>query len=278
MFVRSDEGLGSQHLFYDADYVLYCEGEAVQGEGASFDEMFWQIILSAYGIRVFCKSVGSKTTVKDLALLVVSNQVPNVIIAMDRDYDHLQGAIIYWPTVLYTYGYSWESDVVSELNFNSTLALFVVAKDRKKLQEEFNDFLDQKATVLRRLVAIDFKYIGHNEALFNRTKPMSILHAPGNSEPRFKIAEILASACKLGGYQTGKIPATVYAGLEGFRDFYGKAISRLVYHWFVFRTKKIYGCRKVIYDTFMSVAVNSFDVSTHGITRNDYYRQMIARL
>jgi hypothetical protein len=236
------------------------------------------MILSANGIKVACKSVGSKTTVKELALLVMTNQVPNVVIAMDRDYDNLRGAIIDWPTVLYTQGYSWESDVVSELDFDSILALFVVAKDRKKLQGEFKNFLDRNATILRRLVAIDFKYIGHEESLFNRTKPMSIVHAPGNAEPRFKISEILASARKLGRYQTGKISGRVYGGLEGVRDFYGKAISRLVFHWFVFRTRKIPGCRRVIYDTFMSVAVNSCDISTHGITRNDYYRQMIARL
>ena len=58
MFTRTNAGIGNENLFHDVDFVVYCEGKAVDGEGSSLDEMFWDRIFTESGKSVHCKSMG----------------------------------------------------------------------------------------------------------------------------------------------------------------------------------------------------------------------------
>ncbi|WP_128253890.1 hypothetical protein [Falsirhodobacter deserti] len=238
--------------------------------------MFWSKIFSDHGKSVVCKSLGSKTVLRPLAERVISENLSHVLVAMDRDYEGLRGSLLHDSRVLYTYGYSWESDVFMDFSFDHALALFATVAQKRKFYEDYKAFLEKQSRVLKRLTALDLKYIGHNEALFDREKPLAIINASGSSEPFIKVDAILAKAKAIGKFQTCSIPEAIYRALVGLHCFYGKVVSRLIFHWFVFRTKKIPSCRKTSFDTFAAMAISSLDVTNAQADRNAYYSRLVA--
>lgn len=278
MFVRTDLGLGSEHLFHGVDFVVYCEGSSVDGEAASLDELFWQRIFSEYGIEVYCKSLGSKTVLKPLAEKVIADDVQNTLVAMDRDYDDLRGGTIKDRRVFYTFGYSWESDVFSSLRVEKTISLFVTIAKKERIVEDFEDYILRQTRILKRLTLLDFKYIAHEQALFDRQKPMSIISTPANEEPSIKVGHLLANAKEIRNFQTAQISRDTCDRLNGLLAFYGKALGRLIFHWFVYRTKKIAGCRKAMFDTFAATSIENLVLQDNELPRNEYYASQISRL
>lgn len=278
MFTRTSVGMGNEHLFHNVDFVVYCEGKAVDGEGSSLDEVFWDRVFSEYGKLVHCKSMGGKSVVRPLAEKIVHQSISNVVVAMDRDYDHLRGLIIDHPQVIYTYGYSWESDVVTDFQFTNALSLFATTTRRQEIRSAFTTFRDGLSQNLRRICALDYKYIGHHEKLFDRQKPMSIIATPSGQEPFVRVSAILNKAKTLGHFQTAPLPSEIYESMCGVRSFFGKVVSRLVFHWFVYRTKRINGSRKVVYEAFMDTLVSTLNVASGGNSRNDYYASAVARI
>jgi len=278
MFTRTNLGLQNEYLFYDVDFVVYCEGHAVDGEGSSLDEVFWEKVFSENGKSVECKSAGGKTELRPFALRVIDENISNVVIAMDRDYDDLRNQMINHPQVIYTFGYSLESDVILDFQFDIALSLFATTARRNSMHNEFNAFLIRQSDCLRRVFALDFKYIGSNEALFDRNKPASILATPKNAEPYVKVSSLLAKAKTIRCYQTYTLPAATYKAACGIRSFFGKAVSRLVFHWFVYRTKKINRSRNIKYIAFMSLLIRTLNLAKTGVPRNLYYSGEIGQL
>lgn len=278
MFTRTNAGIGNEHLFHDVDFVVYCEGKVVEGEGSSLDEVFWDRIFSESGKSVHCKSMGGKSVVRPLAQKVVAEGVSNVIVAMDRDYDEWRGLIIDHPQVVYTYGYSWESDVMLYFQFQSALSLFATTTRRQVIKDDFDTFRNGLSQGLRRVCALDYKYIGHHEKLFDRQSPMSIIAAPSGHEPYVKAVSMLRKAKALGHFQTAQLPAAEYRTLCGVRSFFGKVVSRLVFHWFVYRTKRIIGSRKAVYEAFMDTLASNLDVASFEHPQNSYYAAAMARI
>ncbi|MCG7493298.1 DUF4435 domain-containing protein [Thalassobius sp. Cn5-15] len=278
MFTRTNLGIENEHLFHGVDFVVYCEGKEIEGEGSSLDEVFWERVFRENGKSVHCKSMGGKSVVRPLAERVVAEGIRNVIVAMDRDYDDLRGLAIDHPQVFYTFGYSWESDVVLDFQFSPALSLFATTTRRQTIRAEFVTFRDGLSQGLRRICALDYKYIGHHEKLFDRQKPMSIIATPGSSEPFVRASSMLKKAKTLGHFQTAPLPTEQYNTLCGVKSFFGKVVARLVFHWFAYRTKRITGSRKVVYEAFMDVLTNTLDVTSGGRPRNDYYANAIARL
>lgn len=260
MFIRTNNGLANEHLFYNVDLIVYCEGEEIPGEASSLDEVFWHRVFSQNGRNVHCKSMGGKSVLRPLADKVVSEGIPNIIVAMDRDYDDIRGLIVDHPQVIYTFGYSWENDVVLDFEIDHALALFVTVAPRNPMKNEFIAFRNKQSHCLRRAYAIDYKYIGSAGKLFDRQKPLSIIATPGSAEPYLKVKALLNEAIQLGSYQTGQMSSAVYNAACGVRSFFGKAIARIVFHWFAYRTKRINGSRKAQYDSFMNLLANSLVV------------------
>lgn len=145
-----------------------------------------------------------------MAEKIVQDGISNVLVAMDRDYDDVLGLAIDHPQVFYTYGYSWESDIVLDFQFNAALSLFATTNRRQAIRNEFQAYRERLSQKLRRICALDFKYIGHEERLFDRLKPMSIIATPGNQEPFVRISSLLSSAKAIGSYQSGVLPSATF--------------------------------------------------------------------
>ena len=242
------------------------------------DEVFWTQIFEEHGKKIKCKSIGSKPNLLKLAAKVSSEHIPNVVIAMDRDYDHLRGTSVEHPQVLYTFGYSWESDIMLEFNFDSAISLFANVKDRKAIGVEFDTYRAKQSAILRRVFALDFKYIGHSERLFDRSKPKSIIKTGKKTAPHIDVKKLLDGARTLGKYQTTTLPGDIYSAACGVRSFFGKAVARLFYHWFVFRTSVISGSRKIRYETFVSNLTSTLSLNDSTRERDRYYNELLLNL
>lgn len=278
MFTRTISGLQNEHLFYGVDLVVYCEGRAVDGEGSSLDEVFWEKVFSQNGKSVECKSAGSKTELRPFARRVVDENISNVVVAMDRDYDDFRNQMIDHPQVIYTFGYSWESDVILDFQFDIALSLFATMTRKKPIRDEFTAFRTKQSSLLRRVFALDLKYIGSDQALFDRNKPVSILAIATNAEPYVNVSNLLTKAKQIGRYQTATLPAATYKSACGIRSFFGKTVSHLVFHWFSYRTRSINGSRKAVYSTFMTSLINTLNLIDVGVPRNTYYSAKVARI
>ncbi|MGA0558318.1 hypothetical protein ACO2Q8_16785 [Larkinella sp. VNQ87] len=120
-FIRTNSGISNSFLFYNVDFVVYVEG----GNSYTYDQvklghydedtediLFWKNVFSIYrDIKKYkFKSVGSKTTLKQLVVDIEGGVISNTIVAMDRDFDKIDISTTN-RLIFYTHGYSWENDV-----------------------------------------------------------------------------------------------------------------------------------------------------------------------
>ena len=277
MFKRTKNGLSNENLFYDVEIIIYCEGVELQGEAKNLDEIFWARVFEANGKKVKCKSCGSKSNLELMAECITSNEISNVVVAMDRDYDYYLDKLIDHPQVIYTYGYSWESDVMLDFDFRVALNLFVNISDWRDCEYEFNCFRFRQSVILRRVFALDLKYICHSKPLFDRPKPMSIIECKTGKEPKVNIRKLLGQAKNFGRFQTVRLPRKTYLETCGVAVFYGKAVSHLIFHWFIYKSSTIAKHRKVTYEGFMNILLTTLPINDLKQPRNLYYSQLVAK-
>lgn len=275
MFSRTQSGLSSEYLFHKVDLVIYCEGKILEGEASSLDEVFWERVFLENGKSVKCKSIGSKTTVKLLANKIISENINNVAIAMDRDYDDLRNMDIKNDKVLYTFGYSWENDVIHSINFDLVFPMFASSNRRSEIRVEFEAYKKLQSRQLKRVFALDYKYISHSSSLFNREKPLSIVGFGGTNAPHVKRHVLLKKAAELGKFQTGNLPREIYQSACGIQKFFGKTVSRLFYQWFVYRAKNFPNKTNIPYEAFMSMLTANLQISSQHSERDRYYRSIV---
>lgn len=278
MFSRTNNGLSSEHLFYGVDLVVYCEGEELEGEDSSFDEIFWAKIFVQNGKSVQCKSVGSKTQLVELANKIAHESLQNIVVAMDRDYDDLKESEIEHPQVFYTFGYSWESDIVLEFNADVAISAFATIGNKKSFRDDLEGFRAEQSSKLKRPFALDFKYINCQHKLFDRQKPTSIISIAGPSAPYLDTSRLLKKAKTIKEPQEFSLPREAYESACGVRRFFGKSTSRLFYHWFNYRSKKLKSSRKLTYDSFMSLLIETADFTSQNSERNEYYNRLVSNL
>jgi len=278
MFTRTDAGISSEHLFYDVDWIVYCEGKNNSDEVSSLDEAFWTKTFSSFGLNCKCKSMGSKPDLLQVAQRVVEGSAQNTIVALDRDYDHLTGKKIHHPRVFYTWGYSWESDACKEFSIRRVLLLFANVVNCDAIVQEFRAYQDSLSRQLKRIFVLDFKYHNHPDKLFDRSKPLSIVELGGSGPPAVRRGMLLKKARQLSRHSPAPLAKSDYHQSCGFRDFFGKVVAKLVFHWFVKRTAPLPGQRKVTYDGTLMSIIDSMCLVHEGEPRNEHYRQKVAAL
>jgi hypothetical protein len=123
LFIRTPQGLSNQAQFLGVDAVVFTESgplsfnlseiESGAQNEESMDCLFWRNVIGSFAAtkRLHMKPIGSKNATKAVANLVSNGTVSHVLVAMDRDFDHLRNSLIIHPNVLYTLGYSWENDI-----------------------------------------------------------------------------------------------------------------------------------------------------------------------
>lgn len=281
MFTRTAPGIESQVLFYDVDFIIYCEGGRDDGvrsdddasDDDALDQLFWKKIAAAHGIRAKTKCLGSKSNVLAMHDRIRSNNLCGVAAAIDRDYDDYYFNRIACPKLLITFGYSWESDAIDQVNLDVLVNMFTTSVSLGEAVKDFSRFLCKLDVEAAKAAEIDIAHFQCSHSLFDRRKPVSILRLQHHVAPSINI-RLLEDECKRCSQNEG-IEFIVTSGL---RSFFGKTVAKAIYHWFPFfvsqRTKRF----RVDFDSFMATCINTSDFQDSSSLRNQHYANAFSKL
>ncbi|EGD5118846.1 DUF4435 domain-containing protein [Escherichia coli] len=105
-FNWSDEAENVISMFYDADIMVYVEGEDDIG--------FWEIVFKKNGrLSVEVQEVGGCEALEPYIERITSGQI-NAIVARDADLNHFSSNLVNHTNIIYTKGYSIENTIVDE--------------------------------------------------------------------------------------------------------------------------------------------------------------------
>ncbi|MEN6601860.1 MAG: hypothetical protein ABFD86_05540 [Bryobacteraceae bacterium] len=203
-FHRTPTGLSNLRYFLKVDGVLYVEG----GQSYTFEEIlegrysaespdihFWRTVFRECGssLNLAFRSVGSKQTLQAIGRLVARGSVEGTLVAMDRDYDHIFGRKISCTRVLYTHGYSWESDVwtpkvVSELFYSVTGSNLAAARVDAELSAMYERFHRD----MKHAIRADIICNAHSIEFLPKSKPRRLLRTTSTGGPVVDRKEIKA--------------------------------------------------------------------------------------
>ncbi|MDQ1850760.1 hypothetical protein Q9299_20865 [Gemmobacter fulvus] len=268
---RTNYGLSNEHLFYNVSLVVYCEGK--ESDGATHDEMFWGRVFSAFGVKCVCKSKGSKTNIVPLARRAVEGDVKNIAFAMDRDYGDYHGFPILDTRVVYTYGYSWENDVLLSLNAVAVFSMFAAVANGDSVDQDLRAFTVAASESASRVTHMDISNALTTIALFDRGKPVSIF-VGGGQDLRFDAEGIARTFVKISAeHEMANVNEEQH---DWLRVFYGKACTRLIYQWFVDRSLAYSSRSKIPYDAFLRSCISGMVIDPETNIRDKYYRGAVS--
>lgn len=179
VFTRTASGVRNYSRFVGNAVVVYIEGRIPKGGGNDDqqdpvvgeprDILFYKSLLSHFGNgRDFVfKCVGNKDNVLRHGELIRSGAINSAFVIVDRDYDGLHCNIIERPEIIYTYGYSWESDF-----WAVNLALQVLSDLTVNDKNAASDFV--------RYLRVVKKRIGYLSRLDSALRPLGKTILPKN--------------------------------------------------------------------------------------------------
>lgn len=182
-FMRTRSGLSNLYLFHKVDVIVFVEGgkksfsiaKVLAGffNKASIDIVFWQSLFQKFtpAKKIQFRAIGSKSTLQWLAKEIISGNITNVYVAMDRDHDKTNKLILKGTGIFYTFGYSWENDVwckdVIEALFYSICR---VSKSDIDIDTYINECFSEFCRGLRWFIYADIILSGHDIQLIPRTE------------------------------------------------------------------------------------------------------------
>jgi hypothetical protein len=266
-FRRTPGGLNSLYLFFRVDKVAFCEGgppvnylDAIQGKGVenTHDIMFWSNVCRRLSPqkRYHFKSVGSKETLKSLASDVIRTGGTTVIVCLDSDFEHHLGIGLVHHTIAYTYGYSWENDIVKIAVLKQVfLSLLPNTPENIDAASDLEREINSIIADLRKWCEVDFNLVARKlGSLFERSKPLS-LHDLSRVPPCVDKTRLANRLGKL-GYRRCPPRKLRFPDADAWRHGCGKVISNLAYQVVSRRLKARDHKAQVTYDTFVRLCIN----------------------
>jgi hypothetical protein len=178
-FRRTTSGLNNLYLFHNVDFTVFLEGGKVSFNKAqvfegSFhtetdDIIFWGNIFNNFQFKgkIKFKSIGSKSTVKEIALDIKNGLLNKVLVAMDNEFDEILEKRILHPNIYYTHGYSWENDIWNHDIVKAIIEDLTAIKIKNDdLQKVFSDF-EKK---IKLAVLADGYLFSKNKSFFPKKK------------------------------------------------------------------------------------------------------------
>ena len=159
-FRRTISGLNNQHLFHKVDLIVFLEGGSTsynktEVEAGNYNEetddiIFWKNIFTTFqNEKVKFKSIGSKTTIKEIAVDIINGKLTTVMVAMDNEFDEILNCRLKHKNIFYTYGYSWENDIWNDLVIRSVIEeLSAVKIENNDIETNFKSFLSSIKTAV----------------------------------------------------------------------------------------------------------------------------------
>ena len=130
MFERSPKGQENTAEFLGVDYVCYVEGGGGQTD-RSADCFFWATVIGRLrpDLKIKFRARGGKAQLEQIASSIIEDEIGNIIVAMDSDYDRHDGTLIPHTRIFYTFGYRWENDLFNEENILRTIKSMALSSD-----------------------------------------------------------------------------------------------------------------------------------------------------
>lgn len=282
---RTPSGLANQHLLFNVDVVAYCEGgqshadavtAAFCGSDQTHDAAFWRTVLASINPeRTFhVKSIGSRSTVEDLALLVAQNSMSTVLVCSDSDFDCLLERPRPQPPIFSTWGYSWENDVSDK-----RVVLCVFRRVRgdsaaaKTALAELADWYDAFFANCEAYTASDAQQVFCGlEGVYDRQTPLRSVGPSLKNQPSLDQDFLNARIVPVLPVALPPLPAILSC-----QHSFGKFLLRSVYHAIVHFSGKV---RKLTldFDAFVEIVMSCFsDLIRSDPDRRAYYENELTR-
>jgi len=243
---------------------VFCEGghvgtieEALSAstDGLTLDTIFWSTMVQHFALTssYHFKSLGNKETLKSIAVDVEENGIRTVTVCLDSDYDHVLGSALATSRVAYTYGYSWENDVVSPLVIQKILAC-LIGPVPPKLTAGLLAALAELENDLAQWCEIDIALQARKKpSIFDRAKPLKCADL-NKCPPCLNHAALKQRLTECGYVRRPKCVINVTASTS-MRIAFGKMISRFIYHIVMTFAKQMLPNVRLDYTTFMTNAI-----------------------
>lgn len=262
MFERSVSGQANRALFYGVDYVCFVEGGMSDSENESFDLAFWRSVFRTLnpGKSVKFLTRGSKANLLPLAQDLADNDTPNTIIAMDRDWDEDLGTLIDHPRVIYTYGYSFETDIYQHETLPAIFyGICPLCPEHVNIETELTEWQTEFLKRMRWPHAADLLAKVNGIAGLSRDKPQQYFQSNAyGASPEISTLRLGAEVARIAQNCEDCRSDT----LKGFNFSWRKLVGHIV-EVFAFRCishlhHRHSSTAKFSFDTLRSIAVLSF--------------------
>lgn len=283
---------GKKMVFLEGGNCSFTKGEVLNGthNESSYDLLFWGPLfkkfkrnLNAYEFR----PVGNKQSLFDIAK-TVANKDKNIIVLMDRDYDCFCGNIISGKNILYTYGYSFENDILKLpvlTGLYDSLCSIQYGKHEasKKLKQGLNHFKKEITCVLKLDITT---YINSGEHIIpkNGKNIRKYIIPKKESEPALKINDLeklFTSYYKQTKQQVVKIKPKRQFKLNVLKDCPGHIMDEYFYYYFIFVLRAL-GKKKANYqkELFKCNLISQFIslINQNELPQiKNYYKEIISK-
>lgn len=144
-FSWSANALNVLNQFHEVEFIVFVEGQD--------DVPFWDIIISSFTTKKFnVKPAGEKSTLKKY--LYERTLDSNYLIAMDSDYDQLNGELSNQEVML-TYGYSIENTLITPSVIQDLIATHSRVQKNSVKIDSVKEWIDTFEVVIEALLAAD---------------------------------------------------------------------------------------------------------------------------
>lgn len=270
-FRRTDAGLSNLHRFLRVDWVVFVEGgestysleELEQGSynPRSEDLKYWRIVFTTFtvGQAFNFRAVGSKSTTKEIASLILGGRVAHVLVAMDRDFDHLKGSLPRGPGGFSTFGYSWENDVWTGQVVLATFRRFNTSPEAEPeaqnvIDREFAGFRAKLRSCVRADAVLSVNLLDP----LPRPEFAKVIRPVGGGAPR---VDSSAAKSLVRGRRQKIRPTRVIAPnltLTTLKDCYGHLLENCGYHLLVHLLAKFCKFRTTPRELLVPAAIDAF--------------------
>lgn len=283
-FERSATGQANRALFYGVDWIIYTEGgDNSGGPARSYDTLFWVAVFRSIEPTLRYKAIprGGKQELKDLARQVIDDDVNNVVVAMDRDYDDINEILVRHPRVVYTFGYSFENDIYEAgclTRLFSSLAPNVT--EEHELAVEIDNWVRLFMSTIRWPIKVDIIAQKNNVTGFDRERPQKYFKSNAyGSEPLASRDRIVAetdrilSECRDRSFGMDSIPSTLPSSIVGH------IWEVFAFRLFSFLHSRYCSTSKLSYDQIRASGIACLQIRIMHAADNDniseYYRNAV---
>lgn len=276
VFTRTTNGLKNQNRFFNVDIMIYVEGgnhidtdNIIQNKNQptctnTLDTIFWENIFQTFtDKKVKVLSIGSKSNLLSLYSKLKSNNIDNIFVAVDSDFDLISNQLKKEKGIIFTWGYSWETDTMLTPDFQNIFSsISTLSKSSYSVTEIITNW---KSTLnnLEKWIRMDICFTTLGKGFFDRNSPRKNILIDDKIEPNESLLQHryenlinmfndveLSNSLKM----INTIPEN-----QIFRYLYGHLLAEIFYHFIILSIKEISGnkfsCRK---ETIFSISISRF--------------------